>query len=60
MGTGDGDGYRALMLDRTKVEKKREFPVMSKKDEEDEAESEEGVIPSQLDELVAKLSSIDE
>lgn len=48
------------MLDRTKVEKKREFPITSKKDEEEEAESEEGVIPSQLDELVAKLSSIDE
>ena len=44
------------MLDRSKVEKKPDFPVLSKTEEEEEAESEEGVIPTHLDELVAKIN----
>lgn len=48
------------MLDKSKVKQKRDFPVQPKQEEKEDAESEEGVIPSQIDELIAKLSLNDE
>ncbi len=62
----DNDGYKALLLDRSKNEsrsKKKDFPIVQQQNfpqQEDEEKEEESAVPRYLDDLVAKLSQGDE